>query len=254
MTQKAQTLGIAVVTGASRGIGAACALRLAQVGYFVVVNFQTNSARAQEVLTQITQAGGKGALLGFDVSDSTAVDAAFEKVAKEWVPTHGPLSVLVNNAGITMDQILVRLKDEDLDRVIDIDLKGAIYCTRAATKQMMRSRQGSVIQISSVIAEMGNTGQSAYAAAKAGLMGFSKSVARELGSRNVRVNVIAPGFIETEMTVGLTEAQKEAILRNVPLGCLGDAQDVAHLVSFLAGNQSRYITGQVIGLNGGLYM
>jgi 3-oxoacyl-[acyl-carrier protein] reductase len=160
----------------------------------------------------------------------------------------------VNNAGITIDGLLLRLKDDDLDRTLDVDLKGAIYCTRAAAKQMMRARTGSIIQISSVIGEMGNAGQSAYSAAKAGLIGFTKSVAKELGSRNVRANVITPGFIATEMTQDLTEAQKEGMLRNIPLGFVAEPEDVANVVAFLASASSRYITGQVIGVNGGLYM
>jgi 3-oxoacyl-[acyl-carrier protein] reductase len=167
---------------------------------------------------------------------------------------HGTVAVLVNNAGVTIDGLLMRMKDEDLDKTLSIDLKGAIYTTRAATKQMMRARTGSIIQISSVIGEMGNAGQAAYSAAKAGLIGFSKSVAKELGSRAVRVNVVTPGFISTDMTGALTEAQKEAILRSIPLGYLGEPEDVASLVAFLASPGSRYITGQVIGINGGMYM
>jgi 3-oxoacyl-[acyl-carrier protein] reductase len=154
-----------------------------------------------------------------------------------------------------MDSLLVTLKDEALDKVLSIDLKGAIFCTRSATKQMMRARQGgSIIQIASVVAEMGNTGQSAYAAAKAGLIGFSKSVAWELASRKIRVNVVSPGFIGTEMTESLTEAQKEAILRKIPLGFMGTPEDISSLVSYLASPASRYITGQVVGVNGGMYM
>jgi 3-oxoacyl-[acyl-carrier protein] reductase len=164
------------------------------------------------------------------------------------------VQVLVNNAGINVDSLIIRLKDEDLDRVMNVDLKGAIYCTREAAKQMMRARKGSIIQISSVIGEMGNAGQAAYSAAKAGLLGFSKSVAKELGSRGVRVNVITPGFIATEMTESLTEDQKQAIVRNIPLGAIGLPEDIAGSVAFLASEDSRYITGQVIGVNGGMYM
>jgi 3-oxoacyl-[acyl-carrier protein] reductase len=239
----------ALVTGASRGIGAAIAKQLARDGHRVFVNYASNESRAQEVVQAIRAAGGEGEAIRFDVADSSAVDAAFETITKE-----GPLAVLVNNAGVTVDSLLLRLKDEDLERTLDIDLKGAIYCTRAACKSMMRARQGSIIQISSVIGESGNAGQSAYAAAKAGLIGFSKSVAKELASRGIRVNVVAPGYIATEMTAALTEAQKEAILRAVPLGFLGEPKDVAALVAFLAASASRYVTGQVIGVNGGLYM
>jgi 3-oxoacyl-[acyl-carrier protein] reductase len=240
----------ALVTGASRGIGAAIARKLAHDGFHIFINFASNEAKARETLDQIVSAGGSADLCGFDVSDSAAVDEKFEWIAKNY----GPLAVLVNNAGVTIDSLLMRMKDDDLDRILSIDLKGAIYCTRAACKQMMRARVGSVIQISSVIGEMGNAGQSAYAAAKAGLIGFSKSVAKELGSRQVRVNVITPGFIATDMTGALTDAQKEAILRSVPLGSLGEPEDIASLASYLASPASRYITGQVIGVNGGMYM
>ncbi len=241
---------LAMVTGASRGIGAAIAARLANDGYHVLINYASNESKARETLDRITSSGGSAELCGFDVSNSDQVDEKFDSLAK----TRGPLRVLVNNAGITIDSLLLRMKDEDLEKTLSIDLKGAIYCTRAAAKQMMRERQGSIIQISSVVGESGNAGQSAYAAAKAGLIGFSKSVAKELGSRQVRVNVITPGFITTDMTGVLTDTQKEAILRNVPLGFFGAPEDVSSLVAFLASPSSRYITGQVIGVNGGMYM
>jgi 3-oxoacyl-[acyl-carrier protein] reductase len=241
---------VAVVTGASRGIGASLAERLATEGFHVVLNFASNEAKAQEVLDRIVAKGGSGTLAQFDVSNSDQVDEKLEWVGK----TFGPIAALVNNAGVTIDGLLIRMKDEDLDKTLDIDLKGAIYCTRAASKQMMRARAGSIIQISSVIGEMGNGGQAAYSAAKAGLIGFTKSVAKELGSRGVRANVVTPGFISTDMTGALTDVQKEAILRSVPLGFFGSPEDVASLVAFLASSESRYITGQVIGVNGGLYM
>jgi 3-oxoacyl-[acyl-carrier protein] reductase len=249
MSQSAQT-PTALVTGASRGIGAAIAKRLAKDGFYVYLNYSSNEARAREVLDAIQTAGGQGDLCGFDVSSSSQVDEKIDAITK----TKGALSVLVNNAGITIDGLLMRLKDEDLEKTLNIDLKGAIYCTRAATRAMMRAKHGSIIQISSVIGEMGNAGQSAYSAAKAGLIGFTKSVAKELGSRNIRANVITPGFITTDMTGDLTETQKEAILRTIPLGSLGAPDDVAALVSFLASPSSRYITGQVIGVNGGMYI
>ncbi|MBC7693779.1 MAG: 3-oxoacyl-[acyl-carrier-protein] reductase [Methylotenera sp.] len=245
-----ETAKIALVTGASRGLGAAIAHRLAKDGFLVLINFVSNEDQARELQNAIQQAGGKVELCGFDVSKSDQVDEKFDWIAK----TFGPVAVLVNNAGITIDSLLMRMKDADLDKTLDVDLKGAIFCTRAATKQMMRARQGSVIQISSVVGESGNAGQSAYAAAKAGLIGFSKSVAKELASRQIRVNVVTPGFIETDMTGALTEVQKEAILRSIPLGFLGAPEDVAELVAFLASPVSRYITGQVIGVNGGMYM
>jgi 3-oxoacyl-[acyl-carrier protein] reductase len=241
---------IALVTGASRGIGAAIAARLAKDGFHVLLNYSSNEGKAREVQTRIQAEGGKADLCQFDVSVSSQVDEKFDWVAK----TFGPLAVLVNNAGITIDGLLLRLKDEDLDRTLAVDLKGAIYCTRAAAKQMMRERTGSIIQISSIIGETGNAGQAAYAAAKAGLIGFAKSVAKELSSRQIRVNVVTPGYISTDMTGALTEAQKEAILRAIPLGYVGAPEDVASVVAFLASPSSRYMTGQVLGVNGGMYM
>jgi 3-oxoacyl-[acyl-carrier protein] reductase len=244
------TRPLALITGASRGIGASLALRLAQDGFHVAINYTSQEAKAQEVLQQIHQHSGSGELCAFDVSNPDQVDEKMEALIKN----RGPLAVLVNNAGITIDSLLLRMKNEDLEKTLSIDLKGAIYCTRAASRSMMKARQGSIIHISSVVAESGNAGQSAYAAAKAGLIGFSKSIAKELASRSIRVNVVTPGYITTDMTGALTDAQKEAILRNVPLGFFGGPEDVAALVAFLASSSSRYITGQVIGVNGGMYM
>jgi len=240
----------ALVTGASRGIGAAIARQLASDGFHVIVNFSSSEARARETVQAIEAAGGSAGCMGFDVSNPEQVQEKFELIAK----SGHKLAVLVNNAGINIDGLLIRMKNADLDRTLDVDLKGAIYCTRAAARLMMKERVGSIIHVSSVVGESGNAGQSAYSAAKAGLIGFSKSIARELSGRNIRVNVIAPGFIETDMTQALTGEQKEAILRNVPLGCFGTPDDVAGLASFLASPRSRYITGQVVGVNGGLYM
>lgn len=244
------TKPVALVTGGSRGIGAAICKRLAADGFHVVVNYAASEAKAREVVEAIKATGGSASTLGFDVSNSADVDTKIDQIAKEF----GPIYALVNNAGITIDGLLMRMKDEDLDKTLNVDLKGAIFCTRAVTRQMMRARQGSIIQISSVIGEMGNAGQAAYSAAKAGLIGFSKSVAKELGSRGIRCNVITPGFIETDMTQALTQEQKEAILRTIPLGFLGSVEDVSSVVSFLAAPASRYVTGQVIGVNGGMYM
>lgn len=241
---------LALVTGGSRGIGRAICQRLAADGFHVAINYSSNEGKARETLQLIEQAGGSGLCIGFDVADAQQVEDKIGALVKE----HGPLAVLVNNAGITIDGLLLRLKEEDLDRTLGVDLKGAIYCTREAAKNMMRARTGSIIQISSVVGESGNAGQAAYSAAKAGLIGFSKSVAKELASRNIRCNVVTPGFIETDMTGALTEAQKEAILRGIPLGFLGAPEDVAGAVSFLASPSGRYVTGQVIGVNGGMYM
>ena len=241
---------VALVTGGSRGIGASIVEKLARDGFHVLINYAANAHKAEELAERLKAEGFQADALGFDVAQSAAVDQAFAQIQTRF----GRLDVLVNNAGITIDGLLLRLKDEDLDRTLNVDLKGAIFCTRAASKLMMKARQGSIIHISSVIGEMGNAGQSAYSAAKAGLIGFSKSVAKELASRNIRSNVITPGYIQTEMTGALTEAQKESILRTVPLGFLGEPSDVANAVSFLASAGSRYVTGQVLGINGGMYV
>lgn len=241
---------VALVTGASRGLGASIAKALARDGYHVIINYASNEAKAISVVDAIRATGGEASAYRFSVGSSTEVDQNFEQITKN----HGPIAVLVNNAGITIDGLLLRLKDEDLEKTLDIDLKGAIYCSRAAAKSMLRNKKGSIVHISSVIGEMGNAGQSAYAAAKAGLIGFSKSVARELASRQIRSNVITPGYIQTDMTESLTQEQKEGILRTIPLGSMGQPEDVASLVCFLASDQSRYITGQVIGVNGGMYI
>jgi len=240
----------ALVTGASRGIGAAIAKRLAQDGFHVFINFSSSEDHARTVLNDIEKDGGSATLCGFDVGQADQIEEKMSWIAKDF----GPLSVLVNNAGITRDGLLVRMKNEDLDKVLSVDLKGAMVCTREAAKQMMKTRKGSIVQISSVVAEMGNPGQGVYCAAKAGLLGFSKSVAREMASRNIRVNVITPGFIRTEMTDKLTDPQKEAIVKNIPLNRYGEPNEIASLVSFLSSDQSQYITGQVISVNGGLYM
>ena len=241
---------LALVTGASRGIGAAVAKKLAAADFHVLVNFSSSEMKAKEVVAAIEASGGSAELCRFDVSNSAQVQESIESVTEK----NGPINVLVNNAGVTIDSLLMRLKDEDLEKTLAVDLKGAIFCTRAVARQMMKARDGSIIQIASVVGESGNAGQSAYAAAKAGLIGFTKSVAKELASRNIRVNALTPGFVQTDMTEVLTESQKEAILRSIPLGYFGDPEDVASLVAFLASPASRYITGQVIGVNGGMYM
>lgn len=241
----------ALVTGASRGIGAGIATHLSSLGYHVVINYASNREAAEAVQNKILASGGSAEIAPFHVGDSSAVDSAIEGLVK----AHGGApELLVNNAGISIDGLLLRLKDEDLRKTLNVDLEGAIFCTRAVARFMMRARKGSIIQISSVIGEMGNAGQAAYAAAKAGLIGFSKSVAKELASRNIRVNVVTPGFIRTEMTEALTDTQKEEILRAIPLSDWGSAEDIAQTVAFLASDGGRYITGQVIGVNGGLYI
>ena len=241
---------IAVVTGGSKGIGSEICKKLAKNGYFTIICFSSNEAKAKKVLEEINSFDGKGEILGFDVSNPLEVSERFELIRDKY----GPVFVLVNNAGITIDSLLLRLKESDINKTLDIDLKGAIYCTREAAKQMVTKRCGSIIQISSVVAQAGSPGQGVYAAAKAGLIGFSKSIAKELAKRNIRVNVVAPGFITTDMTDKLNENLKKEYLKNIPLGTFGSTEDIASLVEFLASDSSKYITGQVIGINGGLYM
>jgi 3-oxoacyl-[acyl-carrier protein] reductase len=243
------TLPVALVTGASRGIGASIAEKLAKDGFHVVVNFVSNEAKAAEVVNKIKAAGGSAEALRFDVGHEDEVVAAFAAISKM-----GALEVLVNNAGVSEDSLILRLKKSSLDQTLQTNLVSAILCSREAVKLMMKNRKGSIIQISSVVGEMGNAGQVAYASAKAGMIGLTKSLAKEIASRQVRVNAVTPGYIQTDMTDALNEAQKSAITQNIPLGCLGQAQDIADLVSFLASPSSRYITGQVIGVNGGLYI
>lgn len=241
---------LALVTGASRGIGAGIAEKLGTLGYHVLVNYVAQEARAIEVVKRIESTGGSAEPLRFDVSKEGEIVSAFEQIAKKGAP----LAVLVNNAGISEDGLILRLKKDSLDRTLQTNLVSAILCSREAAKLMMKTRSGSIIQISSVVGEMGNAGQVSYSAAKAGMIGLTKSLAKELASRNVRVNAITPGYIETDMTGALNEAQKKAITENIPLGSLGQATDIAECVGFLAGASSRYITGQVIGVNGGLYI
>lgn len=239
----------ALITGASRGIGAAIAKKLATDGYHVVINYASGEARARQVAEEITANGGSAEICGFDVSQSVQVAERLSSLTERL-----KIEVLVNNAGVSTDGLLMRTKDEDIDRVLSINLKGAIYCTREICRSMMKARGGSIINISSVIGEMGNPGQAAYSAAKAGILGFTKTAAKEFASRGIRVNAVTPGFIETEMTAALTEAQKQSYGQSIPLGYFGTPEDVANAVSFLSGAGSRYITGQVLRVNGGLYI
>lgn len=241
---------IAVVTGASRGIGRAIALDLAKNGAHVVINYSSNAGAAEEVATLCVKEGGSATVMGFNVGESKAVDAAFDAIKEK----HGKLDILVNNAGISRDGLFIRMKDEDWDKTLETNLNGAFYCARAATKIMMKARYGRIINISSVVAEMGNAGQVPYVSSKAGLIGLTKAMAREVASRNITVNAITPGFIETDMTSALDEKTKEEHMKAIPLGRHGKAEEVAALVSFLAGANAGYITGQIIGINGGMYM
>ncbi len=243
---------VALVTGGSRGIGRAACVALARAGAHVVVNFVSNEAAAAATVTAIEEAGGKGRgeVSRFDVASSAEVDAGFKRL----VAAHGRLDVLVNNAGITADALLLRQKDEDWDRVLATNLRGAMACSRAAIKTMMRARWGRIVNVSSVVGESGNAGQAAYASAKAGLLGLTKTLAKEYASRNVTVNAVTPGYIETDMTSGLTADLRAEMVRQTPLGRVGTPEDVAGAVVFLASEEASYVTGQVLRVNGGMYL
>jgi len=241
---------VALVTGSGRGIGKAIAERFAREGAFVVLNDVGDEGPARAALAEIEAAGGRGAVAMFDVADGAAVEAAVRRVVAE----QGRLDVVVNNAGITRDNLLMRMSDEEFDAVLRVNLKGTFFVTRAAVRPMMKQRSGRIINVSSVVGLMGNAGQSNYAAAKAGIAGFTKSVAREVASRGITVNAIAPGFIETAMTAALPENVRAAFLAQIPAGRFAAPGEVAELALFLASDAASYITGQVIGINGGLYM
>ncbi len=242
---------VALVTGASRGIGRAIAVTLARGGAAVALNYAGNDAAAAEALALVQQAGAPRAkLYKFDVADPAACAAAVESVVAEL----GGLHVLVNNAGIALDQLVMRVKDEDWNRQLQVNLTGAFNLIRAATRPMMKQRGGAIVNLTSVVGEMGNAGQAAYAATKAGLVGLTKSVARELASRHVRVNAVAPGYIDTDMTAALPEAAKTKMRELIPLARLGEAQDVANAVAFLASDAAAYVTGETLRVNGGMYM
>jgi 3-oxoacyl-[acyl-carrier protein] reductase len=240
----------ALVTGGSRGIGRAICLQLAARGATVGVNYVSNAGAAEETLAAVTAAGGKGFVIGFDVADSVAV----QKAVKESAADHDGIDILVNNAGITRDGLMARMKDADWDAVLNTNLKGAFTCSKAVMRGMMKKRWGRIINITSVIGFLGNGGQVNYAAAKAGLVGFSKSMARELATRQITVNCVAPGYIVTDMTSDLSEDIQEMIKKQIPLGILGTPEDVAGAVGYLASVESSYITGQTLHVNGGMYM
>lgn len=241
---------ICLVTGGSRGIGRAAAKALASHGAHVVIGYVGNEAAARQTAEECVAAGGKSEIVQFDVADVAAAEAAVAGVAKRL----GKLDVLVASAGISIDALLLRVKDEDFDRVLNVNLKGSVACARAAIKSMMRARTGRVIFLSSVVGEMGNAGQTMYAASKAALLGVAKSLAREYASRGITVNAVAPGFIETDMTQGLPEEAKNAMLGAIPLGRIGTADDVAAAVLYLASDEAAYVTGQTLRVNGGMYV
>ncbi|MGQ9926253.1 MAG: 3-oxoacyl-[acyl-carrier-protein] reductase [Chloroflexaceae bacterium] len=241
---------VAVVTGASRGIGRAIAVTLATAGAAVIVNYRDNAAAAEATVAAIDAAGGQARAVQADVSQAGAADL----LIKNALDGFGRLDILVNNAGITRDTLILRMKDADFDEVINTNLRGTFLCTRAALRPMGRQRSGRIINLASVIGLIGNAGQANYAAAKAGIIGFTRATAREMASRNVTVNAVAPGFIETEMTHALGEGTRKAILDTIPLGRFGQPEEVADLVCFLASDAAAYITGQTFAIDGGMVM
>ena len=241
---------VALVTGASRGIGRAIALKLAAEGAKIAINYAGNTAKAEEVKAEIEKNGGEAILVQADVADSAAVETMVNTVVEKF----GQIDILVNNAGITRDGLMMRMKDEDFDAVINTNLKGVFYCTKLVSKLMMKKRSGRIINMASVVGLMGNAGQTNYAAAKAGVIGFSKSAAKELAARGITVNMVAPGFIDTDMTAAMTDKAKEMTLTGIPLNRMGTPEDVANAVAFLVSDNASYITGQVINVDGGMVM
>jgi len=241
---------VALVTGAARGIGQTIAVTLAQPDLMLYLNDVVPAEAAQESIREVEARGARASYLQFNVADLQQVEQAVEGIIQE----SGRLDILVNNAGITRDQLLVRMKEDDWDQVLAVNLKGAFNCLKAAARPMIKQHYGRIINISSVVGIMGNAGQANYVASKAGLLGLTKSVARELASRQITVNAVAPGFIETAMTQSLPEKAREAMLAQIPLNRFGTPEEVAHAVAFLASDQAAYITGQVIHVNGGMLM
>jgi 3-oxoacyl-[acyl-carrier protein] reductase len=241
---------VALVTGASRGIGRAIAERLARAGAVVAINYLQRQEAAEETLASIRVSGGQAELCRFDVANGTDVTAALQNI----VAHQGKIDILVNNAGLALDNLLLRLKEEEWERVMQVNLKGVFLCTKAAARFMVRQRSGRIINLTSVVAQTGNAGQAAYSTAKAGVIGFTKTMAKELASRAITVNAVAPGFIETDMTGSLPEQVKTGYLSLIPAGRWGTAAEVAEVVNFLASPLAGYITGQVINVNGGMYV
>lgn len=241
---------IAVVTGGARGIGSAISLALAKEGAYVVINCHSSVEKAQELLQEIQMQGGQGEICPFHVADYEMVENTFSDLLKR----HGRIDILVNNAGITKDGLVMRMSEEDFTQVIDTNLKGAFHCSKWAVKAMIKQKDGRIINISSVSGVTGNAGQANYSASKAGLIGMTKSMAREVASRGITINAVAPGFIETDMTSSLPEKVKEAAVTQIPLGHFGKPEDIADVVVFLASEKSKYITGQVIHVDGGMVM
>jgi 3-oxoacyl-[acyl-carrier protein] reductase len=241
---------VAVVTGGSRGIGRAICIRLASMGVLVYVNYVSRSAAAEETVALVQQSGGRAEIIGFDVADAAAVQNSFKKIVRD----AGSVDILVNNAGITRDGLMARMKEDDWDAVIATNLKGAFLCAKAASREMMKKKWGRIVNISSVSGFAGNPGQVNYSAAKAGMIGLTKAMAREYASRNITVNGVAPGYIETEMTALLSQEVREQIKNGIPLASFGKAEDVAGAVAYLVSDDGWYITGQTLHINGGMYM
>ncbi|MEJ5347378.1 MAG: 3-oxoacyl-[acyl-carrier-protein] reductase [Desulfosoma sp.] len=241
---------VVMVTGASRGIGRAVAVAFAEPGTTVVVNYQSGREAAEETARIVKERGAQAVLSPFDVAHAEAVKAAFKEISDSW----GRLDVLVNNAGITRDNILPRLKESDWDEVLAVNLRGVFLCCQAAMRPMLKQRYGRIINITSVVGFTGNAGQCNYAAAKAGILGLTRSLAREVISRNITVNAVAPGYIETEMTQALGDEARQALLAQIPAGRTGTPEEVAAAVRFLASDEAGYITGQVLHVNGGMFM
>ena len=241
---------IALITGSSRGIGRAVAMKLAEAGIFVYINYRQQEAIARQSLADIINAGGGGALCPFDVADRVAVQSAVAQIMRE----QGRIDILVNNAAVVKSGLIARTQEADWDSMVDTNLKGLFNCCQAVSRPMIKQKWGRIINVTSVVAETGNAGQVAYAAAKSGILGLTKSLARELGSRNICVNAVSPGLIETDMTTILTDLAREQIRSQIPLRRVGTPDDVAGVVAFLVSPQADYITGQVIRINGGLYM
>ncbi len=242
---------VALVTGASRGIGREIAIRLAEEGAFLVLNCTEKGAdKAEAVLAEIRAKGGDGMVKPFSVSNSQSVDRAVAEV----LLAKGTVHILVNNAGVAKDALFMRMKDEEWDDTLNTNLKGAALCARAVVRPMMKARDGIIINISSVVGQMGNAGQAAYSASKAGLFGLTKTLAKELASRNIRVNAVAPGFIDTEMTAEIPATAKEEMLKAIPMGRMGSGREIAEAVLWLASPGSAYITGQILAVNGGMYV